>query len=134
MGKSKLRVSEVMNSTLIMLECCCCLVAKSCPTLCNPMDCSPPGSSVHGISQARVLEWVAMPSPGASSQARDQTRISCLGILYHCASWEAPMLGCSTQKGASWGPRKKCSRNFVRKSAHLLHPQPAEILLNQAGT
>ena len=37
-----------------------CLVAKSCPTLCNPMDCSPPGSSVHGISQARILEWVAI--------------------------------------------------------------------------
>ena len=40
------------------LFCCCCLVAQSCPTLWDPMDCSPPGSSVHGISQARVLEWV----------------------------------------------------------------------------
>ena len=39
---------------------CCCLVTKSCPTLCNPMDCSPPGSSVHGISQARILEWVVI--------------------------------------------------------------------------
>ena len=35
-----------------------------CPTLCDPMDCSPPGSSVHGISQARILEWVAFPPPG----------------------------------------------------------------------
>jgi len=35
-------------------------VAQSCPTLCDPMDCSPPGSSVHGIFQARVLEWVAI--------------------------------------------------------------------------
>ena len=40
-----------------------CLVAQLCPTLCNPMDCSPPGSSVHGILQARILEWVAVP-PG----------------------------------------------------------------------
>ena len=40
------------------------LVAQSCLTLCDPMDCSPPGSSVHGILQARMLEWVAMPSPG----------------------------------------------------------------------
>ena len=40
------------------------LVIQSCPTLCSPMDCSPPGSSVHGISKARVLEWVAMPPPG----------------------------------------------------------------------
>ena len=42
----------------------CCSVAKSCPTLCDLMDCSPTGSSVHGIFQARTLEWVAMPSPG----------------------------------------------------------------------
>ena len=39
-------------------------VAQSCPTLCNPMDSSLPGSSVHGIFQAKVLEWVAFPSPG----------------------------------------------------------------------
>ena len=40
------------------------LAAQSRPTLCNPMDCSPPGSSVHRILQARILEWVAIPSPG----------------------------------------------------------------------
>ena len=39
-------------------------VAQSCPTLCDPMDCSPPGSSVHGILQTRILEWVAFSSPG----------------------------------------------------------------------
>ena len=38
-------------------------VPQSCPTLCNPMDCSPPDSSIHGILQARVLEWVPFPSP-----------------------------------------------------------------------
>ena len=43
----------------------------SCLTLCNPMDCRPPGSSVHGILQARILQWVAMPSFRASSQYRD---------------------------------------------------------------
>ena len=43
---------------------------QSCPTLCDVIDCDPPGSSVHGILQARVLEWVAMPSRG-SSQTRD---------------------------------------------------------------
>ena len=42
------------------MEFCCCLVAKSCVTLCNPMHCSLPGSSVHGISQTRILEWVAI--------------------------------------------------------------------------
>ena len=42
-------------------------VAQSCPTLCDPVDCSPPGFSVHGILQARILEWVAMPFSGGSS-------------------------------------------------------------------
>ena len=50
---------------------------QSCLTLCNPMDCSPPGSSVHGILQARILEWVAMPSSRGSSPPRDWTRVSC---------------------------------------------------------
>ena len=40
------------------------LVAQSCPTLCDSMDCSPPGSSVRGILQARILEWAAIPPPG----------------------------------------------------------------------
>ena len=49
---------------------------QSCPTICNPMDCSPPGSSVHGILQARILKWVAMPSSRGSSQPRDRTCVS----------------------------------------------------------
>ena len=55
---------------------CGCSVAQSCLTLCDPIDCSPPGSSVHGILQARILECVAMPSSRGSSQRRDQTCIS----------------------------------------------------------
>ena len=47
------------------------LVAQSRPTLCNPMDYSPPGSSIHGISQTRILEWVAIPFSRGSSQPRD---------------------------------------------------------------
>ena len=49
----------------------------SCPTLCDPMGCSPPSSSVHGIIQASILQWVAMPSSRRSSRPRDQTCISC---------------------------------------------------------
>ena len=52
------------------------LVAQSCSTLCNMMDCSPPGSSVHKISQARILEWVAIPFSSGSSQPMDRTQIS----------------------------------------------------------
>ena len=64
------------------------LVTQSYLTLCDPMDCNPPGSSVHGILQARILEWVAMPSSGGFSQPRDQTHVSyilCIGglVLYH---------------------------------------------------
>ena len=51
-------------------------VAQLCPTLCNPVDCSLPGSSFHGILQARVLEWVAISFSRGSSQLRDQTRVS----------------------------------------------------------
>ena len=53
-----------------------CLVTQLCPTLCHPRDCSPPGSSVQGTLQARILEWVATPSSRGSSQPRDQTQVS----------------------------------------------------------
>ena len=53
-----------------------CLVTQSCPTLCYPMDCSLPSSSVHGILQARILEWVAFPFSRGSFQPRDQTQVS----------------------------------------------------------
>ena len=52
---------------------------------CGPMDCSPPGSSVHGISQVRILEWVAISFSRESSRPRDQICISCVtGGLLHC--------------------------------------------------
>ena len=77
--------------------------AQSCLTLCDLVDCSPPGSSVHGIIQLRILEWVAISSSRGSSQPRDQTCISCqtgdasgffaIGrwILYHWVTWEVPL-------------------------------------------
>ena len=69
--------------------------AQSCLILCDPMNCSPPGSSVHGILQARTLEWVAMSFSRGSSRPRDPTNVSCVScigrwILYHCTAWEAP--------------------------------------------
>ena len=54
------------------------LVNQSCPTLWDPMDCSSPGFSIHGILQARVLEWVAISFSRGSSWPRDQTRFSCI--------------------------------------------------------
>ena len=69
--------------------CCCTVLCHSCPALCDPMDCSPPGSPVHGIFQARTLGWVAISFSRRSSQPRDWTHnscVSCIGrrILYHC--------------------------------------------------
>ena len=59
-----------------------------CPAVCDPMDCRPPGSSVRGIFQARILEWGAIPSSKGSSPPSDRTLVSCIGrqILYHCAT------------------------------------------------
>ena len=51
-------------------------VAQSCPTLCNPMDCSPPGSSIHVILQAGILKWVAISPSRGSSRPRDRTQVS----------------------------------------------------------
>ena len=58
--------------------CACMLSLQSCLTLCDPMDCSPQGSSVHGILQARIREWVSMSSSRGSSRSRDQAHISCI--------------------------------------------------------
>ena len=63
---------------------CCCLVTKLCSTLCDLMDYSLPGSSVHGISLARILEWIAMSPSRGSSQPKDQTRVSC--IVFNCTA------------------------------------------------
>ena len=62
-----------------------------CVDFLQPHRLGPPGSSVHGISQARILEWVFISSSSGSSKPRDWTHISWIGrqILYHCATWEA---------------------------------------------
>ena len=67
-----------------------CSITQSSLTFCNPMDCSPPGSSVCGIFQSRILELVATFYSRGSSQPKDWTHISCIGrqILYHRTTWE----------------------------------------------
>ena len=74
---------------------CICVHAQSlqsCLTLCDPMDCSPPDSSVHGMLQARILECIAMPSSKEFSWLRDWTCVSCIAgrFFNHRATWEAP--------------------------------------------
>ena len=69
-----------------------CVCVQLCPALCDPLDCSHSGSSVHGMSQARILYWVAISYYRESSWPRNWTClccVSCIGrqILYHCATW-----------------------------------------------
>ena len=74
--------------------------AKSCLTLCNPLDYSPAGSSVHGILQARILEWVAMrdlPNPGIEPMSLKSPALS--GSFFATsATWKAPLITLKTQK------------------------------------
>ena len=96
-----------------MSRCCCCLVAQLCPTLCNPKDCSPPGFSINGILQARILKWVAISFSRGSSCPRDRTRISCLSrqTLSHWASREVQAYMHSTDKRqhSSWDASPQAS-------------------------
>ena len=77
------------------------LVAQSCPTLCGPMDCNPPGSSVHGILQSRILEWVAIPFSRGSSQPRNGTRVFCIAgrFFYHLIHQGNLKVTCIFMKG-----------------------------------
>ena len=79
----------------------CGMRAQLCLTLCDPVECSPPGSSVHGILQARVLEWVAISFSRGSSPPRDRTSISYVswlagGFFTTSATWEVSLLSFKT--------------------------------------
>ena len=92
---------------------CCCLVTESCPTLCDPLDCSSPGSFVHWISQARILERVAISSFKGSSQPRAPTHNSCIkniSIPWH--KWIAALQLWSLTKSACRELKKKKSKYF----------------------
>ena len=88
------------------------LVAQLCPTLCDPMHRSPSGSSVHGILQARILKWGAIPFSRGSSRPRDRTLVSHItgGFFTIWATREAP---CSWKPGSKWG----CA--FLADCSHL---------------
>ena len=92
---SKKDVSPQNTSYILKQKWQSCAHAQPCLTLCDAMDCSPPGSSVHGILQARILEWVAISSSRGSSRSRDWTQAACVsciaGGLYYWATWEAPV-------------------------------------------
>ena len=89
-----------------------CVSAQLCLIFCDPLDCSPPGFSVHGILQARILEWVAISFSRRSSRPRDLTPISCIScisrwILYHCATWESLCILLTGIKNLLWNLNAK---------------------------
>ena len=95
--------------------------------LCDLMVCSPPGSSVHGILQARILEWVAMPSSRRSSWLRDQTcLLHCRQIFYHWVTGEAHYF-----PWCSWIRQSGCSSSFVGSTWPLLSDVKAWPLVNR---
>ena len=77
---SKIGIPQLVDigSFLYCRQCVYVLVAQSCLTLCDPTDYSPPDFSVHGILQARILEWIAIPFSRGTSQPRDRTLVSCI--------------------------------------------------------
>ena len=95
--KSKFSFGQIRATMPPRFQCVCvCSVIQLCPTLWNPTDCSPPDSSVHGLSQERIPEWVAISFSRGSSWPRDWNHLSCIScigrqILYHCATWESPL-------------------------------------------
>ena len=95
-------------------------VAQSCPTLCNPRDCSSPGSSVHGILQARILEWVAIPFPGD---------LPYLGIEPRSPALEADSLLSEPQTGSTSGKEPTCQCSRHRR--HRFDPWVGKIPLEE---
>ena len=92
--------------TLCISKCCCCFIAKSCLTLCNSMDCSSPGSVVHEIFQARILERVAI----SFSHELNPHLLHCRQILYHWRSLHLPGKPCiSIANSKIFGWNQSCT-------------------------
>ena len=100
-GRKDLQLNEtICFSKLTSCLPVCALSLQSCLPLCDPMDCSLPASSVHGISQARILKLVAISFSRGSSQPRDWTHVSCIDrwVLYHWTTWETKGEYCYIRK------------------------------------
>ena len=111
-----------------------CAPAQSCPTLCDPMECSPPGFSVLGISQARILEWGAISSSRGSSRPRDRTCVSCSPALQ---AGSLPIEPSGKPQGFFWGepdfPRPGPSVYSPFQPCPPGPPVPTPLLLGPGG-
>ena len=109
------------------------LVAQSCPALCNLMDCSPPGPSVHGILQARILEWVAIPFSGALSWPKDRSWVSCTASRFFTiwATWGAHVfqsLSCVRLFAIPWTAARQASLSFSISQSLLKLPSIESVM------
>ena len=124
---------DIIN--LITCMCMCGKLLQLCPTLCDPMDYSLPGSSVHGIFQEGILEWVAIPFSRGSSQPRDRTHMSCFlrwqaGSLPHVCSAKYITTHYSFWYILQW--TKICSKNMFNFK-NVMQPKNTINLLKENG-
>ena len=117
-----------MKNTNICIMCVqSVLVTQSCLTLCDPMDCSPPGFSLYGIFQAKIMEWVAIPFSRGSSPPRDQTRVSCIiGRFFTIWATREMSEGEETEKGSGKIFEEIMAENFPNMGKEIVN-QTQEI-------
>ena len=118
----------------------CAELLQLCPTLCDPVDCSPPGSSVHGILQARILEWVAMPLLQGifPTQGSNPGLLHCRCILYHLSHQESPRIlewiAMASSRGSSqprdWTCISTVGRRVLYYWHHLESPWASSVRYN----
>ena len=115
------------------------LATQSCPTHCDPTNCSPPGSSVHGILQARILQWVAISFSRGSSQLRDQAQVSCIACrLFTVWSTREDHSSLNKHSGFIQWPNyltkkrrpEECGRGRVRNISGLTFEEAIQTLNN----
>ena len=110
--RTKISLQTLYSFVLVL-----CLVTQWCPTLCDPVDCSPPSSSVHGILQARILEGVAISFSRGSSQPRDWTQVSCIAGRFFTiwATREAPLYTYKYSQKSRKQNKKLETQSYLRK-------------------
>ena len=124
------------ENAFLVAQWCYCLIAQLCLTLCSPMDCSLPGSSVHEISQARTLEGGAISFSRGSSWPRVQTCNSCTGrgILYHWATrekWELPKSVKGWFPSSLLQPRKVLFHGIFTLNFHRISGETSWMLMSE---
>ena len=117
---TKASVMSVAENVSPFYPCACVLSLFSCIRLCDPLDCSPPCCSVHGILQARILEWVAVPSSRGSSQPRDWTHVSYISCIGRRALYHSCHLGGDTCLNTLWTLDEYSRISFFMKVEHFI--------------